>query len=199
MDTHVATNQCVPKKAPPVPLNGVNTPKLFATIDVVGDQPPLAQFQFRAQGHWMGGTHSRPRCPTSPAPAASTARGAFKADADHPAVLCGEDKAPTPGRIRAACARRLPDRRHREHRRRARRHSAVGGTSSLEGDIDLRGILGLSNEVRNGFRSIRVGFTDQRRRTGRESCRTSSQQACARSAVLDILSNGVPITVETNT
>ena len=41
------------------PLNGVDTPKLFATINVVKDNPPLAKFQFRAKNRWVGGTHSR--------------------------------------------------------------------------------------------------------------------------------------------
>ena len=63
--------------------------------------------------------------------------------------------------------------------------------------MDLRGILGLSNEVRNGFSSIRVGFTIKGDAPA-EKLQEIVQQACARSAVLDILSNGVPIEVETN-
>jgi hypothetical protein len=47
-----------PKKAR-VPLNGVDTPNLFATIDVVRNNPPLAKFQFRAKNRWVSGTHSR--------------------------------------------------------------------------------------------------------------------------------------------
>jgi hypothetical protein len=48
MDTHVATDMPAPKKLP-VPRNGVDTPKLFATIAAVADQPSLAAFKFRAQ------------------------------------------------------------------------------------------------------------------------------------------------------
>ena len=71
-------------------------------------------------------------------------------------------------------------------------------TSSLEGDIDLRGILGLSKEVRNGFRDMRVAFTIKGD-APEAKLQEIVQQACARSAVLDILSNGVPISVKTTT
>ena len=53
-----ATEMPTPKKVP-MPRNGVDTPKLFATIAAVADQPSLASFQFRAQSKWMGGTHCR--------------------------------------------------------------------------------------------------------------------------------------------
>jgi len=46
------------------PLNGVDTPKLFATINVVKAQPELAKFQFRATNRWITGTHSRSRLET---------------------------------------------------------------------------------------------------------------------------------------
>jgi OsmC-like protein len=71
-------------------------------------------------------------------------------------------------------------------------------TSSLEGDIDLRGILGLSKEVRNGFSNLRVNFTLQGD-APEAKLQEIVQQACARSAVLDILSNGIPISVKANT
>ena len=46
-------------KPVPVPRNGVDVPKLFATLDVVKGQPQIAQFQFRASNRWVKGTHSR--------------------------------------------------------------------------------------------------------------------------------------------
>ncbi len=70
--------------------------------------------------------------------------------------------------------------------------------SSLVGDIDLRGILGLSNEVRNGFSGIHVGFAIKGD-APEAKLKEIVQQACARSAVLDIVSNGVAVSVETNT
>ena len=63
--------------------------------------------------------------------------------------------------------------------------------------MDLRGILGLSQEVRNGFSAMRVSFA-VKGDAPEQKLREIVQQACARSAVLDILSNGIPISVETN-
>ena len=77
--------------------NGVDTAALFATIDAVKGDPELAKFQFRATNQWVSGTHNR-----------STIHGFYGAkqeiehrasstfDADHPAVLVGEDNGPTP-------------------------------------------------------------------------------------------------------
>ena len=56
MDTPVITVEMPARKAPPIPRNGVDTPKLFATIGAVVSQPALAQFRFRAQSHWVGDT-----------------------------------------------------------------------------------------------------------------------------------------------
>ena len=184
-------------KSLPTPRNGVDTPRLFATIAAVADQPSLAEFRFRAQGHWMGGTHSR-----------TTISGFFgvggemrhveatEADSDHPRVLCGEDRGPTPvewllhalaGCLTAGIANIA-----------AARGVDLGSVEcDVEGDMDLRGILGLSREVRNGFRAIRVKF----RVTGdapAETLRKIVEQSRARSAVFDVLTNGVPVDITMN-
>ena len=178
-------------------MNGVDTPKLFATIAVVAGQPELAKFQFRAKGDWLGGTHMRSTMSGfSGAGGEHSHKAAYTADADHPAVLCGEDKAPTPVEyvLHALAACLTAGIANIAAARGVTLHSVE---SSLEGDIDLRGILGLSNKVRNGFRPS--ASASRSRATHRpRSCRRSSSRPCARSAVLDILSNGVPVSVETN-
>src|SRR5262245_31550079 len=79
------------------PLNGVDTPTLFATINAVKAQPELAKSQFRATNHWIKGTHSRSRLETfSGAGGEHRHTGEIEFNADHPAVLVGGDKAPTP-------------------------------------------------------------------------------------------------------
>ena len=70
--------------------------------------------------------------------------------------------------------------------------------SRVEGDIDLRGILGLSGEVRNGFSQIRVSFR-VRGDASPDQLRQLVEQAVARSAVYDVLTNGVPISVDVAT
>lgn len=196
MSAHAVAEAVAPIKTR-IPLNGVNTPALFATIDVVKNQPQLGAFQFRAKGNWLGGTYTQTTMSEfSGAGGEHTHKAAFTADADHPAVLCGEDKSPTPVEYvlhaLAACLTAGV-----ANIAAARGVVLQSVTSSLEGDMDLRGILGLSNEVRNGFSSIRVGFTIKGDAPA-EKLQEIVQQACARSAVLDILRNGVSVEVKTN-
>jgi uncharacterized OsmC-like protein len=177
-----------------VPMNGVDTPTLFATINAVKGQPELAKFRFTATNTWMRGTHSRSRIELfSGAGADHKHTGDVQFDADHPAVLVGQDAAPTPvefllhaiascitagiGIIAAARGVKL---------------TSVEAT--VEGDIDLRGILGLSDEVRNGYQQMRVNY----RITGDaspEKLREIVEQAKARSAVYDVLTNGIPVEI----
>jgi uncharacterized OsmC-like protein len=196
MSAHAVAEAVAPIKTR-IPLNGVNTPALFATIDVVKNQPQLGAFQFRAKGNWLGGTYTQTTMSEfSGAGGEHTHKAAFTADADHPAVLCGEDKSPTPVEYvlhaLAACLTAGV-----ANIAAARGVTLQSVTSSLEGDMDLRGILGLSNEVRNGFSSIRVGFTIKGDAPAAK-LQEIVQQACARSAVLDILRNGVSVEVKTN-
>ena len=194
MDTQPATIEMPTPRKPPMPRNGVDTPKLFATIAAVAARPFLARFRFRAEGRWMGGTHSR-----------STIAGfygvggemrhaaAFETDADHPGVLCGEDQGPTPVEwvlhALAACLTAGV-----ANIAAARGVTLRSAECDVEGDMDLRGILGLPGEVRNGFEAIWVGF----KITGdapTEKLQQIVEQSRARSAVFDILTKGVPVLV----
>src|ERR1700757_528332 len=142
MSAHAATEAPAPKKVP-ASLNGVNTPALFATIDVVKNQPQLGAFQFRADGEWLGGTHMRTTMSDFfGAGGEHSHRAAYTACADHPAVLCGEDKAPTPVEYvlhaLAACLTAGI-----ANIAAARGVTLTEVSSTVEGDIDLLGILGL--------------------------------------------------------
>ncbi len=145
-------------KRAPVPMNGVDTPTLFATINAVGAQPELAKFQFRAKSRWVSGTRSE-----------STMHGFFGAGAelthiapytavgDHPAVLCGTDAGPTPVEwVLHALASCLTAGIGNIAAARGIKLNRVELT--VEGDIDLSGVLGLSGEVRNGYQGIKVSF-----------------------------------------
>jgi uncharacterized OsmC-like protein len=178
------------------PRNGVDVPRLFATLDAVKDQNEIATFQFRATNTWVSGAHSR-----------SQFSGFFGAmqemehknvtvlDADHPAVLVGEDNAPTPiefilhgiaacltsGVANIAAARGI------------QLHKV---TSSVEGDIDLLGILGLSDgTVRNGYQQIRVIFHIEGDADD-EKLRGLVEQSRQRSAVYDVLTNPTPVVID---
>jgi uncharacterized OsmC-like protein len=174
----------------------VDTATLFATLDAVKGQNEIAKFQFRASNTWVTGTHSR-----------STISGFYGAmqemehrnvtvlDADHPAVLVGSDNAPTPveyllhaiaacltaGIANVAAARGV---------------ELTKVTSTVEGDIDLLGILGLSGgAVRNGYEQIRVTFHVEGDADD-ETLRGIVEQSRRRSAVYDVLTNPTPVVID---
>jgi uncharacterized OsmC-like protein len=190
----MSTTMEKPAKAPPMPRHGVDTPKLLATINVVAGQPQLAAFKFQARGEWQHGTHLRATMSSfSGAGGEHQHKAAFTADTDHPAVLCGEDNGPTPveyllsglaGCLTAGIANIAA----------ARGVTLESVTCTVEGDIDLRGILGLSKEVRNGFSAIRATF-DIKGDAPAEKLQEILEQSRARSAVFDVFTNGVPVSV----
>ena len=174
--------------------NGVDTATLFATLDAVKGNNDIAKFQFRASNKWISGTHSQ-----------GTIKGFYGAgqemehktvhvfDVDHPAVLVGTDNGPTPveyvlhalaacltaGIANIAAARNI---------------NLESVESTVEGDIDLLGILGLSDEVRNGYQQIRVSF--RLRGDEPEKLRRVVEQSRKRSAVFDVVTNGVPVVID---
>ena len=178
--------------------NGVDTAAFFATIDAVKAAPAAAAFQFRARNSWVSGTHSRGTIHDFAGVGAEQAHSrTFTFDADHPAVLVGRDNGPTPveyllhalaacltaGLANIAAARGI---------------QLTEVRSTVTGDIDLNGILGLDPAVRNGFQQVTVRFT-VRGDAPAEVLRDLVARSQARSAVLDVLTAGVPVHVEVET
>jgi uncharacterized OsmC-like protein len=182
------------QKATPQPRNGVDTPKLLATINAVGAQPELAKFQFRAENRWQAGTHSRTRIQSFSGAGGEQAHAKeFIYDADHPAVLVGRDQGPTPVEfLLHALASCLTAGIGNVAAARGVTLSEV--ESRIEGDIDLRGILGLSDQVRNGYQQIRVDFTIKGDAPA-HVLEKIVEQSRKRSAVYDVLTNGIPVSV----
>ena len=185
------------KRREPVPLNGVDTLTLFSTLDVVKGQPELARFQFRARNRWQSGTLSETTIGTfSGAGGEHAHKTTFTVNADHPAVLVGEDRAPLPieyllhalascitGGIANIAAARGVTLREVE--------------STIEGDINLLGIFGMSKDVRNGYQGIRASFSIKGDAPP-EKLQEIVEQSRARSAVFDVLTNGVPVSLSVN-
>lgn len=178
--------------------NGVDTAQLFATLDAIDAQPALGRFQFRVTNRWIDGAHNR-----------GTIRGfygagqedtsraeSFVIDAGEPAVLCGSDTGPNPAELLlsalAACLTTSL-----VYVAAARKVKLTSVASTVEGDMDVRGALGLSNEVRNGFERIRVTFQVEGDAT-EEKLQELVQRAQARSAVFDMVTNGAPVSVVAN-
>jgi uncharacterized OsmC-like protein len=183
----------------PTARNGVDTAALFATIDAVKEQPEIAQFRFGASNTWVNGTHSRS--------VISGFHGAMQdleharpttLDADHPAVLTGADNGPTPVEYLlhalAACLTAGV-----ANVAAARGVTLTRVTSTVSGDIDLLGILGLSDgAVRNGYRAIHVDF-EVEGDADDETLRRVVEQSRRRSAVYDVLTNGTSVAIDVTT
>ena len=181
-------------KPAPMPRNGVDTPTLFATLDAVRKQPEIAKFQFRATNRWIAGTHSRSTLHGFYGAMQEMTHGqTFQYDADHPPVLVGNDNGPTPVEFLlhalAACLTA-----GLANIAAARGVDLEEVESTVEGDIDLLGIFDMSDEVRNGYQGIRVSFKI-RGDAPEEVLRDLVERSRARSAVYDVLSNGVPVDV----
>jgi uncharacterized OsmC-like protein len=175
--------------------NGVDVPMLFATLDAVKQQPAAAQFRFRVQNRWVSGTNSMNTVDGFYGVGQEQDRDrSFVIEADHPKVLVGQDHGPTPAELLlaalAACLTAGIG-----NIAAARGIELTEVESTVEGDIDLQGLLGLSHEVRNGYEQIRASFRI-RGDASPEQLRKVVEQSRARSAVFDALTNGVPVTID---
>jgi uncharacterized OsmC-like protein len=175
--------------------NGVDTATLFATLDAVKQAPEAARFQFRAHNQWVNGTHNRGTIADYFGVGEErTHEHTFVFDADHPAVLVGQDNGPTPVEFvlhaLAACLTA-----GLANIAAARRVKLTEVRSTVTGDIDLNGILGLNPEVRNGYQQITVRFTIKGDAPA-EKLRELLEQSRARSAVYDVITNQVPVAIE---
>jgi len=176
--------------------NGVDVATLFATLDAVKSQKEIAKFQFRATNTWVSGTHNRSQL--------SGFYGAMQEmqhqqvttlDADHPAVLVGQDNGPTPIEflLHAIAACLTSGLANIAAARSVDLHKV---TSTVEGDIDLLGLLGLSDgTVRNGYQEIRVTFHIEGDADD-ETLRGLVEQSRRRSAVYDALVNPTSVIID---
>jgi len=177
--------------------NGVNTAALIAAREALSKAPQAAQFKWRAQCEWKEGTHSH-----------STVEGfyglgaeqhhkkTFAFDADHPEVFAAADKGATPVEIvlvgLASCltAGIAAVAQHRSIQLRS-------VTATIEGDMDIQGILGMDSDVRNGFGGIKVTYkidADAKK----DEIEALVAQSQKRSAVYDIVTNPTNVTVVVN-
>jgi uncharacterized OsmC-like protein len=176
--------------------NGVDTEQLFGTLDAIKSDPELAKFQFRAHNHWIHGAHNRTTIRDFyAAKQEDTSRAeAFTIDAGEPAILLGTDTGANPAEYLlhalAACLTTSL-----VYVAAARGVHLTEVESTLEGDMDVQGALGLDDDYRNGFEHIRVTFR-VKGDAPQEKLDEIVSRAQKRSAVFDMVGNGVPVTVE---
>ncbi|HAK97055.1 MAG TPA: osmotically inducible protein C [Planctomycetes bacterium] len=140
-------------------VNGVNLDALGETIHALRDDPSLGEFQFRARNKWVGGTHNRSTIKEFYGAGKEDAERtrAFRFDADEPPVLLGRDQGANPVEYILHALAGCMTTTMVAHAA-ARGFTIESLESQLEGDIDVRGFLGIADDVSKGFRDIRVTF-----------------------------------------
>jgi uncharacterized OsmC-like protein len=175
--------------------NGVNTEALLGAREALTNAPEAAEFTWRAKCSWVHGTHTR-----------STVDGfsglgqdhnhttTFTFDADHPECFASEDHGATPAEYAlvalASCltAGVASVAQHRQIQLRS-------VTATIEGSMNVLGILGADPDTRNGFNDIKVRF-DIDADASPEDIKALVAQSQKRSAVYDIVTNPTNVTVE---
>jgi uncharacterized OsmC-like protein len=175
--------------------NGVNVEFLQGARNMLADQPEGANFKWRATNTWVNGTHSRSSVSGFFGLGEEQKhRSEFVFDGDHPEVFASEDQGPTPVELLlvslASCltAGVAAVAQNRDIQLRS-------VSATLEGDMDVRGILGADPEVRNGFSQIRVSYKIDADATP-DDTKALVAQSQKRSAVFDIVTNPTNVTVE---
>ncbi len=177
--------------------NGVNVQALLDAREALTAAPEAAKFQWRASCKWVNGTHST-----------STVEGyfglgeeykhktTFSFEADHPETFASEDNGAAPvemvlvGLASCLTAGVAAVAQHREIQLRSVK-------ATLEGGMDIQGILGIDKDIRNGFDGIKVTF-DIDADASAEDLEALVAQSQKRSAVYDVISNPTNITVKVN-
>ncbi|MCY1422083.1 OsmC-like protein [compost metagenome] len=177
------------------PVNGVDVGALFDTIAAVKQDPGLAEFQFRASNRWINGGYNRSNiqafhgCREED----STRTKPFVLDADEPPVLLGQDRGANPVEYvlhaLAACLTTTM-----VYHAAARGIEIRGVESKLQGDLDLRGFLGLDPNVRKGYRSVRVEML-----VDSDASPAVLRELAQFSPVYDIVSHSLPVEVVVKT
>ena len=177
--------------------NGVNVTALLGAREALEKVPEAAQFKWRASCEWLNGTHSRSTIGKFFGLGTEQSRNKnFAVEADHPKVFAAEDNAPTPVELvlsgLASCL--TAGVAAVAQRRGIQLHSVK---ASLEADMDIQGILGIDDDVRNGFDAIRVHF-DIRADASADDVKALVAQSQKRSAVFDIITNPTNVFVTVN-
>jgi len=175
-------------------INGVDVDRLFATIDAIKDEGCLAAFRFRARNRWIDGGENRTTVDDYHGAGEDHRRVApFVLVNDEPPVLLGEDRGANPvEHVLHALAGCLTTSLVFHAAARGVRIDEV--ETRFEGDLDVRGFLGMKEDVRNGYQAIRVTFHVTGDASEAELAELIAL-AQKRSPVFDIVSNGVPVMV----
>ena len=177
--------------------NGVNVEALIGAREALTKAPDAAQFKWRAACEWRNGTHSHSTVESFYGLGQEQGhKTTFKFDADHPEVFASEDRGATPveyvlvGLASCLTAGIAAIAQHRNIQLRSVK-------ATIEGDMDIQGILGVDEDVRNGFGGITVTYAIDAD-AKREDIEALVAQSQKRSAVYDIVTNPTNVKVVVN-
>lgn len=174
-------------------VNGVNVDQLLGTINAIKENPSLARFKFRAETEWIEGGHCRTAIQSFYGAGQEDASRAqpYVLEGDEPPVLLGGNAGPNAveavlhalasclsvGIIYNAAAQGI---------------TVEALSFNLEGDLDLRAFVGLSDKVRPGYENIRLSYRIKSN-ASREKLVELCEYVQKTSPVLDIIRNPVPV------
>ncbi len=184
------TNRTAKQDTPAV-TNGVDVDALFETIDAVKQNPQIADFQFRASNQWIGADHNRTTISgfRGACDEHTHAKGPFVLDNAEPPVLLGEGAAANPVEfVLHALAGCLTT--SMVYHAAARGIEVESVTSELQGDLDLRGFLGIDDTVRKGFSAVHVKM-----RVKSDADVETLKSLTQYSPVYDIVSKSLPVEI----
>jgi uncharacterized OsmC-like protein len=173
-------------------VNGVDVEKVQNTVSAIQEKPDIAKFKFRLSNKWINGAHNQSSISSFyGANQENSHLKTFTLDADEPEILAGEDNGANPvehllNALSACLTTTLIY------------HAAIRDIkideleSELEGDIDLRGFLGLSKDVRKGYENISVNFKVKTDEKNIEKLKALSKL----SPVFDVASHGTKVDVQ---
>jgi uncharacterized OsmC-like protein len=174
--------------------NGVNVAALLAAREALGKAPQAARFSWRASCKWKNGTHSQTSVKGFYGLGQEQShKSEFTFDTDHPEVFASEDRGATPvelvltglaGCLTAGVAAVAQ----------LRKIQLRSVTATVEGGMDIQGILGADADIRNGFDDIKVKFEIDAD-ASREDIEALVAQSQKRSAVFDVLTNPTNVSV----
>lgn len=177
--------------------NGVNVEALLDARAALTEAPEAAQFTWRVSNEWQGGTHSQSTVEEFFGLGEDqTHKTIFSYSADHPEVFASEDHGPTPVEfVLVGLASCLTAGIASVAQNREIQLNSV--KASIEGDMDVLGILGGDPEVRNGFTGIKVNYEIDADATPQE-IEALVAQSQKRSAVFDAITNPTNVSVSVN-
>lgn len=176
-------------------VNGFKSEEIVETIKAIQSNPEIASFKFRVANKWLTAGHNQATVKGfyGGLQEDTTREKAWVLDNGEPPILLGKNEGPNPveylltalsGCMTTTMAL----------------HAAARGIfidsieSKFEGDLDVRGFLGLDESIRKGYQEIRVSFDIKGNMTNEQ--KNELIMFAKNSPVFDVVNNGTPIKVD---